>query len=276
MAKLAFWDTVNGAYRFIFSHPLMVVRTGWLYLALTALDFALRRGAELGAPLTAVTFAVGVLLIGASIAWHIALLRAILLGERSWSAALQFRYRQWRLLGVGVLLFLMLLPIMAVAAIAGVAAFHIRGIAAGALFIALAAVASVIFIAAACRFYLLGPAIATDDPARAIRAAWRRGSGNTLRLFFGSALMILPAAIVGVMVGGGGGLLFFLATHGDLSASAWVAQLGFASRAAIGLAQGTVQLVVSAFNVTFYAFAYRQLAMNWNPPPALMAAQFDT
>jgi len=35
-------------------------------------------------------------------------------------------------------------------------------------------------------------------------------------------------------------------------------------------------LVASAFNVTFYAFAYRQLAANWSPPPALVALQLDT
>ena len=107
MVKLAFWDTVNGAYRFVAGHPSMVLRTGWLYLVLNAIDVALRRGNSLTPSLRAVAFAVAILLIGASIAWHVALLRAILLNEHSWTAALQFRRRHWRLLGVGLLLFLM-------------------------------------------------------------------------------------------------------------------------------------------------------------------------
>lgn len=276
MVKLAFWDTVNGAYRFVAGHPLMVLRTGWLYLILNALDVALRRGESLTPLLRAIAFAIAILLIGASIAWHIALLRAILLDEHSWAAALQFRRRHWRLLGVGVLLFLMLLPIVAVAGVIGFAAFHAGGPVAAAIFVVFAAVGLVALTVIACRLYLLGPAIATDDPAKAIRAAWRRGRGNSWRLFFGDVLMIVPAVIVAGLIGGGGGLLVFVATHGDLSFAEWLAQLSFASRLALGVTQGVVQLVVSAFNVTFYAIAYRQLAANWNPPPALAALQFDT
>src|SRR5690348_584879 len=105
----------------------MILRTGWLYLILNALDVALRRGESLTPSLRAVAFAVSILLIGASVAWHIALLRAILLEEYSWTAALQFRRRHWRLLGVGVLLFLMLLPIMAIGGVLGFVAFHAGG-----------------------------------------------------------------------------------------------------------------------------------------------------
>lgn len=276
VVKLAFWDTVNGAYRFVASHPLMVLRTGWFYLVLTALDVALRRGPALTPMMRAAAFAVAILLIGASIAWHIALVRAILLDEHSWAAALQFRRRHWRLLGAGIVLFLMLVPIVAVGAIVGFVAFHVGGPVAAAVFVLLAIVTTVAVIVAACRLYLLGPAIATDDPANAIRAAWHRGRGNTWRLFFGDVLMILPVMLVAGLVGGGGGLLVFVATHGDLSFGDWLAQLSFNSRLALGLAQGAVQLVASAFNVTFYAFAYRQLAANWNPPPAFAALQFDT
>lgn len=276
MVKLAFWDTVNGAYRFVASHPLMVLRTGWLYLVLTAFDVALRRGGSLTPSLRAVAFAIAILLIGASIAWHVALVRAILLDEHSWAAALQFRRRHWRLLGIGVLLFLMLLPIAAIAGIIGVAAFHAGGPVAVAIFVVFAAVGVVALTVVACRLYLLGPAIATDDPAKAIRAAWRRGRGNSWRLFFGDALMIVPALMVAGLLGGAGGLLVFVATHGDLSFAEWLAQLSFASRLALGVAQGVIQLVLSAFSVTFYAFAYRQLAANWNTPPALAALQIDT
>ncbi|MGH6969352.1 MAG: hypothetical protein ACREEL_06210 [Stellaceae bacterium] len=272
MVKLAFWETVNGAYRFVFSHPLVVLRTGWFYLVLTALDAALRRGPALGSLSHAAAFAIAILLIGASIAWHVALLRAILLDEHSWAAALQFRYRHWRLLGVGMLLFLMLLPIVAVAGIAGVVAFHVSILFSIAI---LAAITGIILFVAVCRFYLLSPAIATDDPAKAIRAAWHRGRGNSWRLLFGGILMILPATIVVALVGGAGGFLVYIATHGDLSFSEWIAQLSFASRAALGLAQGVVQLMIGAFNFAFYAFAYRQLAANWNPP-LTPAAQFDT
>ena len=276
MAKLAFWDTVNGAYRFVASHPLMVLRTGWLYLFLNAFDVALRRAESLTPSLRAVAFAIAILLIGASVAWHVALLRAILLDEHSWTAALQFRRRHWRMLGVGILLFLMLLPIAAVIALIGFLAFHFGGPVGIAIFALFAAVAIGALVVVACRLYLLGPAIATDDPAKAIRAAWRRGRGNSWRLFFGDLLMIVPAVIVAGLIGGAGGLLVFAATHGDLSFNDWIAQLSFGNRLALGVAQGVIQLVVSAFSVTFYAFAYRQLAANWNAPPALAALQIDT
>jgi len=276
MAELAFWDTVNGAYRFVAGHPLMVLRTGWLYLVLNAFDIALRRGAAQTASLRAVVFAIAILLIGASIAWHVALLRTILLDEHSWAAALQFRRRHWRMLGVGLLLFLMLLPIAAVIALIGFLAFHFGGPVGITVFALFAAVAIVALVVVACRLYLLGPAIATDDPAKAIRAAWWRGRGNSWRLLFGDLLMIVPAVVVAGLSGGTGGLLVFVATHGDLSFNDWIAQLSFGSRLALGMAQGIIQLVVSAFSVTFYAFAYRQLAANWSPPPAFAALQFDT
>ena len=276
MAKLAFWDTVNGAYRFVAGHPLMVLRTGWLYLVLNALNAALRHGATQTPSLRAIAFAVAILLIGATIAWYIALLRAILLDEHSWAAALQFRRRHWRLLGVFVLLFLMLLPIAAVAVFIGLAAFHLGGPAAMPIILLFAAGGVFALAVVACRLYLLGPAIATDDPAKAIRAAWRRGRANSWRLFFGDLLMIVPAVIVAGLIGGGSGLLVFVATHGDLSFAEWLAQLSFGSRVALGIAQGVIQLVISAFGITFYAFAYRQLVANWNPPPALAALLIDT
>jgi len=276
VVKLAFWDTVNGAYRFVAGHPLIVLRTGWLYLILNAFDMALRRGGSLTPSLRAVAFAIAILLIGAGVAWHVALVRAILLDEHSWTAALQFRRRHWRLLGVGVLLLLMVLPVAAVAALIGILAFHFGGPVAVAVFVLFAAVGVVALTVIACRLYLLSPAIATDDPAKAIRAAWRRGGGNSWRLLFGDFLMIAPAIIVVGLIGGAGGLLVFVATHGDLSFNEWLAQFSFGSRLALGVAQGVMQLVISAFSVTFYAFAYRQLAANWNPPPALAALQIDT
>ena len=276
VVKFAFWDTVNGAYRFVAGHPLMVLRTGWLYLILNAFDVALRRGDSSAPSLRAIAFAIAILLIGAGIAWHIALVRAILLDEHSWAAALQFRRRHWRLFGVSIVLFLMLLPIVVVAGLIGFFAFHFGGPVGIAIFVLFATVGIFALILVACRLYLLGPAIATDDPAKAIRAAWRRGRGNSWRLFFGDLLMIVPAVVVAGLIGGAGGLLVFVATHGDLSFNDWIAQLSFGSRLALGVAQGVIQLVISAFNVAFYAFAYRQLAANWNVPPALAALQIDT
>jgi len=276
VVKLAFWDTVNGAYRFVFTHPLTILRTGWLYLALDALSVALRGEAALAARSGAIAFAVGVLLFGASIAWNVALVRAILLDEHSWGAALQFRRRHWRLVGIGLLLLAILIAIMAAVALAGVVVFHVGGPAALAIFVVFAAIVGAALIGAACRLYLLGPAIATDDPAGAIAAAWRRGRGNTFRLFFGGVLMVLPPAIVGAIFGGALGVLLFVATHGDMTVAAWMAQLDFAGRAALGLGQGVIQLVVGAFSIAFYTSAYRQLAANWNPPPALAALQLDT
>jgi hypothetical protein len=276
VAKLAFWDTVNGTYRFVFTHPLTLLRAGWLYGLLDALNFAVSRTTPAEPRLTPVALATTVLFFGASIAWNVALTRAILLREDTWSAALQFRQRQWRLLGVMLLLLLILIAIGVVAAVLGVLAFHFGGTAVKALFVVGAILGSIALLAAASRINLIGPAIATDDPAKAIRAAWHRGRGNTGRLFFGAVLMVLPVLIVGVITGGFGGLLFFFATHGELSLGAWVAQLGFGGRVVLGLAQAVIQVAVAALNVTFYATAYRQIGVNWSPPPALAAALLDT
>ncbi|MDE2227660.1 MAG: hypothetical protein KGL11_01285 [Alphaproteobacteria bacterium] len=275
MVKLAFWDTVNSAYRFVFTHPLTIVRTGWAYLVINGVNFSFRNGGpHRPLSLAVLAFAVTVLVIAASIAWHVAFLRTILLGEHSWTAALQFRRRHWRIVGVTLLLMLILVPAAAVAVVVGVVAAHLGGAAlvAGIVVIVAAAVA---FIVAVTRLYLIAPAIATDDPAKAIRAAWRRGRRNTPRLFFGWLLMVLPAVIV-TAIGGGIVAVIFVAMHGPESAGAWIAQLGFVGRTALGLAQAAVQLVVGAFGAAFNALAYRQLAVNWKPPPALAAAQFET
>ncbi len=275
MVKLAFWDTVNAAYRYVFAHPLMVLRAGWLYILIGAIHFSFRKNEPFEPGPVLAASVITILLIAASIAWHIALFRAILLNESTWSAAVQFRRRHWRMVGVGLLLFLILVPAPAVVAGIGVVLVHIGGPAAiGGVLIIVVAVTAVVIVAS--RFYLLGPAIATDDPAKAIRAAWRRGHGNTFRLFFGGVLMILPAAMVLAVVGGGAGLLLFVAIGGGVPLDEWVMQLGFASRAAIGLLQAIVQLLVGALSITFYALAYKQLAPNWNPPAALAAMQFDT
>lgn len=240
-----------------------------------AIHFSFRKDAPFEPGPVLVAGIVAILLVAASIAWHIALFRAILLNEQPWSAAVQFRRRHWRMVGVGILLFLILVPATAVAAGIGVVLVHIGGPAAiGGILIIAAVVVAV--IVAASRFYLLGPAIATDDPAKAIRAAWRRSRRNTLRLLFGGLLMIVPATIVLAVVGGGAGLLLFVAIGGGVPLDEWMMQLGFASRAALGLLQTIVQLVVGALSITFYALAYKQLAQNWNPPAALAAMQLDT
>jgi hypothetical protein len=273
--KLAFWDTVNAAYRYVFTHPLTVLRAGWLYLLIGAIHLSVRKGEPFEPGPALLAGIVAILLIAASIAWHIALFRAILLNESTWSAAVQFRRRHWRLVGVGILLFLILVPATAIVAGIGVVLVHAGGPAAiGGVLIIVVAVTAVIIVAS--RFYLLGPAIATDDPAKAIRAAWRRSHGNTFRLLFGGLLMILPAIIVLAVVGGGAGLLLFVVIGGGVPLDEWMMQLGFASRTAIGLVQAIVQLVVGALSIAFYALAYRQLAQNWNPPAELTATQLDT
>jgi hypothetical protein len=275
VVKLAFWDTVNGAYRYVFAHPLTVLRAGWAYLLVDAVSLFLHKAAVPASEMILAAIVVTVLLVAASIAWHIALVRAILLDEHAWSAAVQFRHRHWRMLGVGVLLFLMLAPATGVAVLAGIFAIHAGWPAAagGVLVIPIAVVAAIML---ASRLYLLAPAVAIDDPAKAIGAAWRRGRRNTLRLFFGGLLMVVPATVVLAIVGGSVGLLLFFAVGGGVPVDEWLAQLSLASRAALGLGQAILQIFVGALNIAFYAFAYRQLAPNWNPPPALAALQLDT
>ena len=275
MVKLAFWKTVGGAYRYVFAHPLTVLRAGWAYLLVDTVSLFLRKAAAPAPEIILAGVVVTVLLIAAGIAWHIALARAILLGEQTWSAAVQFRHRHWRMLGLGVLLFLMLVPATAVVVLAGIFAIHAGWPAAagGIVLIPIAVVAAIMF---ASRLYLLAPAVAIDDPAKAIGAAWRRGRRNMLRLFFGGLLMVVPATVVLAIVGGSIGLLLFFALGGGVPVDEWLAQLSLASRVALGLGQAVLQVFVGALSIAFYAFAYRQLAPNWNPPSALAALQLDT
>lgn len=275
MIKLSFWDTVNGAYRYVFAHPLTVLRAGWAYLLVDAVSLFLHKAAAPAPEMILAGIVVTVLLVAASIGWHIALVRAILLDEHAWSAAVQFRHRHWRMLGVGVLLFLMLVPATGVAVLAGIFAIHAgRPAAAGGVLVIPIVVVAAIMLAS--RLYLLAPAVAIDDPAKAIGAAWRRGRRNTLRLFFGGLLMVVPATVMLAIVGGSVGLLLFFAVGGSVPVDEWLAQLSLASRAALGLGQAILQIFVGALSIAFYAFAYRQLAANWNPPPALAALQLDT
>jgi len=273
LVKLAFWDTVNGAYRYVFAHPLMIVRTGWVYLLLNGVNFSLRAVPHRPWSLSVLAVVVSVLVCAASIAWHIALLRAILLGEQSWPAALQFRRRHWRIIGVTLLLMVVVVPAAAVAIGIAVVASHIGGPLA-IVVDALIGLAALVAMDLGPRIYLMAPAIAIDDPAKAIRAAWLRGRRNTQRLFFGSLLMILPVMIVVAIAGGLVGVLLFAAQ--GVTPAEWFAQLGPAGHAALGFAQAAVQIVISAFGITFSALAYKQLAQNWRPPPALAAALLDT
>jgi hypothetical protein len=41
MVKLAFWDTVGEAYRFVFTQPLTILRAGWAVLAIDFVNLLL-------------------------------------------------------------------------------------------------------------------------------------------------------------------------------------------------------------------------------------------
>ena len=279
MVKLAFWDTVGEAYRFVFTQPLTIMRAGWAVLAIDFVNLLLpAAGIKSAALQVLLAVIVYVLFIGIAVAWHIALARAILLGESSWLAALRFHRRQWRLIGVSLLFTVLVGVPVAIGAIA-VAVAHPAGIVVAPFAIVFLALCIVV-IAAGVRFYLVIPAIAIDDPAKAIRAAWRRGQRNTLRLFFGVLICLLPVFLI-VWIGA---FAFFSRWIGFLNngnAPDPNAALGFFFRshpamlAAIAGGGTLLSLLASALFIAFYALAYRQIAANWNPPPAI-AARLET
>lgn len=264
MVKLAFWKTVADAYRFVFTDPIAVIRAGWVFFSVY-LIFLFQKSMYVGPVPLYVGVTVAVAYYAAYASWQIALSRTILANENSWIAGINLGRRFWRLVGAIALSVLILTGIVGIPIIVvGVAATAL-GFEPHSLGKALVVVVGVIFALVLPRLYLFSPAIATDDHKKAIRAAWRRGKHNTLRLAFGSVICWLPSWIT---------LAVVYETLGQIPGVA-AAQLSVIA-AVLYLVWAIFNFFTAAVWVVFQALAYRQLAPNWTPPPALMAAQIET
>lgn len=263
MVGLAVWKTTVDAYRFVFTEPVTVIRTGWVFFGVDLLDLIekLRYGGPV--PLYA-SAPVVVALSVAFASWQIAFSRAILLNENSSIAAINLGRRFWRLVGAIALSTLIFMGVVAILAFVAVLVATTLGVEPH-LFGKVLAVVMVVLIALVLpRLYLFGPSIATDDDQKAIRAAWRRGQHNTLRLVFGSVICWLPSFIVTAV--------FYMTIGLPGTAAARINVIAVV----LYLVWTIINFFGTAVWVAFEAFAYRQLALNWNPPPALAASQIET
>ena len=124
----------------------------------------------------------------------------MLSGEsRSWFAALRFGRREWRFLGYILLIAtLMAVPVFVVdPGLASIIA-ELQGDAGVTVVFRVSFVIGyleflLVWIYGA-RLMLVFPAVAADETGGRLARAWQRGRGNTLRVYFGSALCVFPFA----------------------------------------------------------------------------------
>jgi hypothetical protein len=255
MAKIAFWRTVGDAYRDLFDNlgRFLILSGAWLIaIVLTFVVAALLS-------FVSIVLAYVVVIIGAvlfyfsgvlvfAVAWH----RAILLDEPP-RMSLRFGRREWRFLGYSILIGL----VFSGAAVAGGAAFAALAIGLGAAFgggTVVAAVSPIVIIAAwaiCARLSLALPAAAVDEPGGLLRAAWRRGKGNAVRLFFGPLVCAVPIFILQMV-------LQFLA--GPPFWQTGIAHAMTAFPLTLSLLYVILVFVQAAVTVGFLSFSYRQLA----------------
>lgn len=279
MRKIAFWQTMGDAYGFLFDNLQRFFNLaalwllGLLVLGAAALGFFLispALGAAIGLAALIFYVAAGVAF---SVAWH----RAILRGEPSISpAGLHFGRREWRFLGYGLLITLIIG--VALAAAAGVlSVFAVAMMAAagpaGVIFFVLPVLAAIAGWALCSRLMLALPAVAVDEETDLLSTAWARGRGNGVRLFFGPLLCALPLFIAEAV--------FRAIVHVAFGLQYWASapHHKLALLAAAPLAQGLltaltiiVYFLQLALTVGFLSFAYRQLNNRATPADGLPLA----
>lgn len=254
--KIDVWRTVGAAYAFIFARPLRLLRLGGWWLALVALWQLWRLlppplqppVIDENAPLSimAAGFIASLFFAAGFLSFCVALHRAVLSGEsRSWFAALRFGRREWRFLGYILLIAtLMAVPVFVVdPGLASIIA-ELQGDAGVTVVLRVSFVIGyleflLVWIYGA-RLMLVFPAVAADETGGRLARAWQRGRGNTLRVYFGSALCVFPfAASERIAL-----WILDLNRDGDVYG-------------AISLATFILRIAVL---VAFYAYCYRQLA----------------
>lgn len=263
MVRLAVWKTTVDAYRFVFTEPVTVIRTGWAFFGVDLLYLIEKLMYEGPVPLYA-SAPVVVALSVAFASWQIAISRTILVNDKSAISAINLGRRSWRLVGALILSSVLVTGVAAISIFVIFLVGSVLGFEPHSLQKPVVVVMVVLIALVLPRLYLFGPSIATDDDQKAIRAAWRRGQHNTLRLAFGSVICWLPSIIVTAV--------FYMTIGLPGTAAARVNVIAVV----LYLVWTIINFFATAVWVAFEAFAYRQLALNWNPPPALAASQIET
>jgi len=133
----------------------------------------------------------------------------------------------------------------------------------GAITAAIGAIGGILIAALVIAIYIVAlrlsvflPAVAIVDPAASLSRAWAETRGNTLRLFGGGLLVVLPAAILSGIIG-----MIFLSS-------------GFVGRLIGAILAGPVQALLVLISTIFISLAYDYLSrggageLSTTPPAA--------
>jgi hypothetical protein len=270
MPRIPFWRTIGAAFGFVFGNPARLVRIIWIWPALSAAYFAL----DLMIPIShspamvllasVITIVVGIAVL---IAVSVALFRAVLLGDTSWTATLHFGRRHWRLLGTGTLIVLaMAIPTLLLQNLLLNLAAGLIMSGQGSLTLLTAgnAVVTLLMLAlwsVCCRLMLALPAAALDERDDLLATAWERSRGNTWRLFLASLACWLPFYLLGSVIDRIASS-YGITGHSTTLASGLTVTIETRDIAADVLFVGNLLLpmLLASVMIVFYAFAFRRLA----------------
>ena len=242
MTKLAFWRVLRLAYRTALADPRRLAAAAGPFLVAASLPALLLQGL---APRSGMTGAALALLgalwasagyLGFALRWQ----RRMLVGEAlDGRAALRLGARERRFAGHAVLVFiivgaallgavvLVFLPLTLLLSV-----LHARSLGgmSGWLFQGVAAIACGIVFA---RLALALPAAATDETGDMLEIAWQRSHGHAIGLFAGTALSVLPFAVLQHLLEAPFGRALGYSLALQLAASAVATILGYAATAVL-------------------------------------------
>jgi hypothetical protein len=194
------WSSALASYRLVFTHPVDVVRIGWVWVVLAHLiGYVLGYLAvHIGISYLAVLSALAVTLCGAAFAvkWH----RRALLGMASVGPVMALASRDLRFVGRAILLLLAtIIPLVVLMFLAVLAMFSDAPVM---IVITLLACFAAFLLAmyVLIRFSLILPAAAIDDDKTGWRDSWTATAGVSVRLWGGALVAVLPLAIVSKLI----------------------------------------------------------------------------
>jgi hypothetical protein len=259
MTTLAFWRLLGAAYRFTLTDPRRLVAAAAPWLVAASVPALLLQALSPRSGLVGAALALAGALwslagfLGFAFRWQ----RAILAGDSiAGAAALRVGRRERRFVGHALLVFV----IVGAALLGAVVLFflpltlllsvlHARSLGgmSGWLFQGVAALACGIVFA---RLALALPATALDESGDMLEIAWQRSRGNNPGLFLGTALSVLPFALLQQLIEAPFGRALGYNPALQLAASAVATVLCFVALAVL---------------TTFFCFAYRALAPGTAP-----------
>jgi hypothetical protein len=259
--KIPFWRTLADSYRFFFGDLVWFVFAsgGWL-VALAATALAGMAVARFSPALAFILVMIGAVLfyLGGSFAFAVSWHRLILRHEAP-RLTPRFTRREWRFAGCSALIGLVA-GATTIAAAGAAAALAVALVAAigplGYVFLVVPALCIIVGWWLMGRLSLALPATAIDEPGGQLRAAWRRGRGNGIRLFFGPLFAAVPVILVELVLQVVLGPPMWRSEGHIVAATAFQPEAAKLAISALDLVLSFVQV---ALMVGFLSFAYRRI-----------------